>query len=254
MKIFFIVPARDKLRLKEKCEELERLKNPYIVVCGEPIDHPNIIYREPRGKYDAINFGYQFIPNDVEVIGLNDVDTKIHNFKAITDLFEKMNAALVFASVKVRSGPQRFFYRILDPLRKMIFIAASGELMLIRHDIFKKIIPLKRCKSEDSYILFKVLELGGKVEFCEESYVTTERTNNENQEEHYKRRTSGGIYQALSMTRAPVQIKIFYKLLPFFSFILLIFGKKGYYWSRGIIKGYIDYLRGDISGNWKNTY
>jgi hypothetical protein len=32
--------------------------------------------------------------------------------------------------------------------------------------------------------------------------------------------------------------------------LLLISGRKGYFWMKGILLGFLDYLRGDISGVW----
>ena len=121
--------------------------------------------------------------------------------------------------------------------------------MLVLYEELEKIIPIKPCKAEDSYILFKVLE-NKKIIFTDKCYVNTVRTETVEQEEDYKRRTVCGIYQALSYTKPPILIKIFYYLLPFASPLLLLTGKKGYYWMRGIILGVSDYLRGDFSGTW----
>jgi hypothetical protein len=74
------------------------------------------------------------------------------------------------------------------------------------------------------------------------------------QEEVYKRRTVGGIYQALSMSKPPIMVRLFYTLLPFASPLLLILGRKGYYWAKGILSGYVDYARGDRSASWRQTY
>jgi hypothetical protein len=254
MKSFFIVLARDGALVSKKCKELERFGVDYIVVCGEKVSLPKVVYREPIGKYDAINFGFKFVPSDVEVVGLNDVDTEIYNLNAAFDVFERLNASLVFSRVNVKQGPQNLFYRFLDSLRRHIPIAASGELMLIKYCVLKRIFPVMRCKAEDSYILFKVLELEGKVEFCEDCYVNTERTKNNEQDRAYKRRTVCGIYQALSMTRAPTEVRFFYGLLPFISPLLLLLGKRGYNWARGIIEGFMDYLNGDVLGTWQPLY
>jgi cellulose synthase/poly-beta-1,6-N-acetylglucosamine synthase-like glycosyltransferase len=126
--------------------------------------------------------------------------------------------------------------------------------MVLRYDALRRILPLKKCKSEDSYISFKVLEQGGRIAFCEDCCVETVRTASSEQEEGYKRRTTGGIYQALSMTKPPAIVRLFYTLLPFISPLLLLAGKKGYYWSKGILLGYTDYIRGDRSGAWKPSY
>jgi hypothetical protein len=254
LRVFFLVLARDSAGVEKKAKELERLGFPYIIVCGEKMNHPNVVLREPRGKYDAVNFASRFIPEDTEIVALNDVDTEIHNLEAALNLFGQQSTSLIFVRVNVRSGPQLLFYSILDALRRKIPIAASGELMLIRHEVLKDILPLKGCKSEDSYMMLKVLEHGHKVVFCTECYVTTRRTANARQEEDYKRRTVGGIYQALSMTRPPTMVKLFYMLLPFTSPLLLASGKKGYYWTKGILLGYVDYLRGDRTASWQRTY
>lgn len=254
MKLFILVLARDERHVDEKIEELELLGMPYLIVCGANLDHPNIVYREPRGKYDAINFGFRFIPEDTDVVVLNDVDTKIRNFEAALRWFRSEDVALVFVKVHVKEGPQKLFYGILDRIRRRLLIAASGELMLITYDVLKRIIPIKPCKAEDSYILFKVLEFKRKNVFCEECYVETERTKTAEKEEIYKRKTVTGIYQALSYTRPSLLIRIFYLLLPFMSPLLLVLGRRGYFWMRGILLGLIDYLRGDRTGVWQPTY
>jgi cellulose synthase/poly-beta-1,6-N-acetylglucosamine synthase-like glycosyltransferase len=254
MRVFFIVLARDASGIDKKARELTGLGYPYLIVCGEKVNHSNVVYREPKGKYDAVNFGLKFVPSDTEVVAFNDVDAEIHNFEKALGLLQDASVSLVFAKVHVGYGPQLKFYSFLDPIRKRIPIAASGELMLIKYEVLRNILPLKGCKAEDSYILFKVLEKGGKIVFCEECYVTTRRTTHAEQEEAYKRRTAGGIYQALSMTKPPVIVKLFYMLLPFISPLLLISGKKGYYWTKGILLGYVDYARGDRTASWKRTY
>jgi len=254
MRVFFLVLARDRSGVEKKARELDGLGFPYLIVCGDRVNHPHVVYREPLGKYDAINFGSNHLPEDVEIIGLNDVDTEIHGLEAALRLFNEENVSLVFVRVDVKSGPQVLFYSFLDALRARIPIAASGELMLMRRDVFRDILPLEACKSEDSYILFKILERGHKAAFCRECYVTTKRTRNARQEEDYKRRTVGGIYQALAKTRPPAIVKLFYGVLPFLSPVLLVSGRKGYYWAKGIILGFADYLRGDRAASWKPTY
>lgn len=254
MRIFFIVLARDGSEVEKKAKELERLGFPYVIACGEKMNQSSVVYREPKGKYDAINFASELLPTDAEIVALNDVDTEIHNLEAAIRLLNQENISLVFVRVDVKSGPQLSFYSLLDALRRKIPIAASGELMLIKHKVFKDILPLKGCKSEDSYILFKVLERGHKVAFCKECFVTTKRTTLAEQEEDYKRRTVGGIYQALSMAKPPFMVRLFYTLLPLVSPLLLILGKKGYYWTKGILLGYVDYARGDRAAAWRRTY
>jgi cellulose synthase/poly-beta-1,6-N-acetylglucosamine synthase-like glycosyltransferase len=254
MKLFFMVLARDKEHVMEKIQELRKLGVPYTIICGERLNCPNVIYRAPKGKYDAINFGERFIPEDIDIVVLNDVDTRIHNFCILSQYFKSEKVALTFATEWVRTGPQKTFYRILNPLRKKIPVAASGELMMIRRDVLKRLLPLKPCKAEDTYILFKVLENGYKAIFSEECYAETERTKTPEKEEIYKRKTVTGIYQALSYSKPPFMIRVFYILLPLTSPLLLIFGKKGHYWMRGILLGFIDYMRGDHSGFWQPTY
>jgi len=254
MKLFFLVLARDENCVDEKIEELKCLGVPYLIVCGKNLNHPNVVYREPRGKYDAINFGLNFIPKDVDIVALNDVDTKIHNIESALRCFTSEKVALVFARVSVKEGPQKSFYVLLDFIRRKVPIAASGELMLIRRNLLMNIFPLKPCKAEDSYILFKALELKYKTVFCEECYVETERTKTAEKEGIYKRKTVGGIYQALSYTHPPHFIKLFYVLLPIASPLLLVLGKKGYFWMKGILHGLIDYLRGDRTGIWQPSY
>lgn len=254
MRVFFIILARDSRFVAKKIKELESLGHPYIVVCGQRVDHPRVIYRSPRGKYDAINYGLKFVPPATDIIVFNDVDTEMHNFEAALHIVQDERISLVFARVRVSEGPQTTFYTLLNPLRRRIPIAASGELMLLKKDALMSIIPLKACKAEDSYILFKILEKGKRAVFCEECYVTTQRTSEDKEEEAYKRRTVGGIYQALSMTKPPITVKLFYTLLPIFSPTLLILGKKGLYWMKGILYGFVDYTRGDKSASWKPTY
>jgi hypothetical protein len=254
MNLFFLALARDERHVDEKIEELKGLGVPYLIVCGKRLNHPNVVYREPRGKFDAINFGARFVPENADVVVLNDVDTKIHNFQVALQHFKREEIALVFARVCVKEGPQRLFYVILDFLRRRIPIAASGELMVIRRNVLREILPIRPCKAEDSYILFKVLELKHEAVFCEECYVETERTKTAEKEEVYKRKTVAGLYQALAYTQPPYVIKLFYFLLPFACPLLLVLGKKGYFWMKGILLGLIDYLRGDRTGVWQPTY
>jgi len=253
-KPFFLVLARDERHVNEKIKELKSLGVPYLIVCGKKINHPNVVYREPRGKYDAINFGVEFVPGDVDVVVLNDVDTKIHNFQAALQHFKRKEVALVFVRVSVKEGPQRLFYVFLDFLRRRTPIAASGELMLIKRNVLREILPIRPCKAEDSYILFKVLELKHEAVFCEECYVETERTKTAEKEEVYKRKTVTGIYQALAYSEPPYLVKIFYVLLPMACPWFLVLGRKGYFWMKGILLGLMDYLRGDRTGVWQPTY
>lgn len=254
MKIFALVLARDKNQVEKKMHELASLGIPFKVVCGEKISDERVIYRPPRGKYDAINYGAGFIPPDSEIIMMNDVDTEINNLESALNDFRDPNVGLVFARVGVQSGPQTTFYKLLDVIRSKVQITSSGELILVRKELLDKILPMKACKAEDSYIMFKVLESKRRVVFNQDTYVKTDRTNVPEEEEKYKRRTVGGLYQALSMSKPPISIRVFYTLLPLASPILLVLGEKGYYWMKGILLGYVDYLRGDTSGQWKRTY
>lgn len=254
MKAFFVILARDRKYVPEKIEELHALGFPYIVVCGEKLNYPHVVYRTPKGKYDAINFGAKIVPQDVEVVVFNDVDTQIHNIEAALCHFRHHRTALVFAKVQVRKGPQTVFYKFLDRLRRWILVTANGPLLLIRRNVLSKLLPLKPCKAEDTYLLLKVLEKGYEAVFCEECYVEMDTTKNAEQEEAYKRRTVAGVYQALSFTSPPLSIRLFYTLLPVFSPLLLISGKKGYYWAKGILLGFMDYARGDRTGSWQPSY
>ncbi|MEM3550313.1 MAG: hypothetical protein QXN87_05350 [Candidatus Bathyarchaeia archaeon] len=253
MKVFFLVLARNGRHVEDKIRELEALGYPYLVICGEILNHSNVVYREPKGKYDAVNFGFHFIPKDVDVVALNDVDTKLSNLDAALKLFRLKGVDLVFAKVFVKEGPQKFFYSLLDPIRRRLLIAASGELMLLRLEVLKSILPLKPCKAEDSYILFKVLKLRRRAVFCEECFTVTERTKSSAGEVSYKRKTVCGLYQALTYAKPPNLIRIFYFLMPFASLSLLILGKMGYLWARGILLGLVDFLRGDRSGIWASA-
>jgi len=254
MKLFFLVLARDERHVNEKVKELKGLGMPYLVVSGKRLNHPNIVYRKPKGKYDAINFGARLVPRDVGIVALNDVDTKIRNIGAALKYFDSNDVALVFARVSVKEGPQRSFYVFLDFIRRRLPITASGELILIRRNVLERILPIPACKAEDSYILFKVMEFKQEVVFCQECYVETERTKSIEKEEIYKRKTVCGIYQALGYSHPSNFIRLFYLLLPLASPILLVLGKKGYYWMKGILLGLIDYLRGDRSGVWQTRY
>lgn len=113
---------------------------------------------------------------------------------------------------------------------------------------------LKPCKTEDAYAMFNALELEYEAVFCSECYAETERTKSAVKEEIYKRKTVTGMYQDLAYTRPPCLIKLFYVLLPIACPLLLVLGKKGYFWMKGILLGLLDYLRGDRAGVWQPTY
>jgi GT2 family glycosyltransferase len=242
-KLFFIVLARNQKNIEEKIMELEEMRVSYIIVCGEMVNHPNVLYREARGKWDAINFGSRFVPKDADVVVLNDVDTKIHNFEHVLSHL-KGEADIIYCKVNVPKGPQIKFYKIADPIRKRFHIFASGELMLVKRDVFEKVLPIPPCIAEDSYMLFKALELGYHAYFCTEAYVTTERTLDAEEEEAYKARTTLGIYQALKHTKPPPWIRTFYKLLPIAAPLLALAGDDGRAWMRGIGKALSAILTG----------
>ena len=110
--VFVIVPARDAENVEEKIEELENFGVSYVVVCGEKIDRPNVVYRSKSGKWDAINYGSSFIPKDTRVVALNDVDTKISNFEQAFEYIDEQ-VGLVYCKVQVTKGPQVKFTRFL---------------------------------------------------------------------------------------------------------------------------------------------
>ena len=252
--LFFLVLARDEKHVDNKIRELDDLGIPYKIVCGKQFNDPNVVYRHPKGKYDAINFGFSLIPKCVDMVIMNDVDTSIHNLHIALNYLNDEKVALVFGTEMVKEGPQNLWHRILNPIRRIIPVAASGELMLVRRDVLEMILPIEPCKAEDTYILFKVLKYGYKTIFCEDCYAETKRTKTAEKEELYKRKTVTGIYQALFYTKPPYLIRLFYFFLPIFSPLLLVFGKKGYFWTRGILLGLKDFLRGDRTGVWETTY
>jgi cellulose synthase/poly-beta-1,6-N-acetylglucosamine synthase-like glycosyltransferase len=254
MKLFFLVLARDRAHVFDKIKELESLGVDYRIICGERLIHPKVVYQYPKGKYAAINFGASLLTSEMDVVIMNDVDTQIHNFDLALQYFADPSVGLVFGTEFVKEGPQNLFFRILNPLRRRLPIAGSGELMLIRRRALQHLLPLKPCKAEDTYILFKLLELNYRVVFCEQCYAETKRTKTPDKEEIYKRRTVAGIYQALSYSNPPLSIRLFYILLPLMVPILLVLGRKGYYWARGILLGFLDFTRGDRIGKWKSNY
>lgn len=245
MNLFFLVPARDGKHVHHKIEELKDMNVPFTIICGENVSSPAIIHRKPRGKYDAINYGSELVNDNTEIVCLNDVDTTIYNFERALSLFNNQNVDLVFCKVIVTNGPQPHFYRLLDAIRRRIPIAASGELMLIRREVFQAILPLPPCKAEDTYILFKTLELGRKPVFCEECWVKTERTRMLGEEIGYKKRTVSGIYQALSYAKSPWIVRLFYVILPFLAPLLALYGEKGFCWIKGIFSGMAAFLSKD---------
>jgi len=245
--LFFLVLARDLNHVFTKIQELDKMGFPYIIVCGQRHDHPNIVFREPLGKYDAINYGFNLIPNNIEFVVLNDVDTQILNFAEALKILDN-HVGLVYAKVIISEGPQKMFSKLYESIRTKFMIGPSGELMLIRRQILESILPLKPCKAEDAYIMFKVIETGYKVVYSDKCLALTERTKTNYDEINYKRRTTCGIYQALSMTNPPIITLIFYALLPFSCLMLLVLGKVGFSFVKGIWLGLIDYMRGDLGG------
>jgi hypothetical protein len=111
-----VVLARDSRHVERKASELEGMGLPFVVICGEKVDHPKVVHREPRGKWDAINFGSMFVPDDADAVALNDVDTEVHGLEHALSRLEE--ADLVYCRVGVTEGPQVKFYRIADPIRR----------------------------------------------------------------------------------------------------------------------------------------
>jgi cellulose synthase/poly-beta-1,6-N-acetylglucosamine synthase-like glycosyltransferase len=246
--VLFIVSARSAENVPEKITELRALGYPFIVVCAEKVDLPGTVYRARRGKYDAINYAAKYLRDETKIVCLNDVDTKIVNFPKALEMIRARNVALVYCRLKVRRGPQVYFYSMMDRIRDKFQIVSSGELMLLRRSAFDQILPIPPCKTEDNYISFKILELGYDVTFCEDAWVETERTVRLEDEKRYKTRTVTGIYQALSQTKTKPLIRVFYLLLPFVSPLLLLQGQRGVTWMKGIINGLTAFLRGDRTG------
>jgi hypothetical protein len=246
--VCFIVLARTQEGIAEKTSELRKLGIPFIIVCAEKINSQDVIYRQKKGKFDAINYTARFIDEKIKIVCLNDVDTKIHNFEKALEMMIDKRASLVFCKVKVDSGPQVQFYALMDKIRRNILITSSGELMLIQKKVFDQILPIPPCKTEDNYISFKVKELGYSVSFCEECWVETKRTQTLEEESQYKTRTVTGIYQALSLTKGSPLTRAFYLIFPLITPLLLLQGKRGAAWTKGIIQGYTNFLRGDKEG------
>jgi cellulose synthase/poly-beta-1,6-N-acetylglucosamine synthase-like glycosyltransferase len=245
--VFFVVLARTKDGVEEKIAELENLGVPYIIVCGEKTNCPNVVYRPKKGKFDAINFGAKYLRPETKIVCLNDVDTRIYNFeKSLSKISKEL--VLVFCKVRLDSGPQVHFYSLLDRIRRSLPINSSGELMLVERSVFERILPIPPCKTEDNYISFRVLELGYKLFFCEECWVETKRTQTLEEEERYKTRTVTGLYQALSLTEPPASVRVFYLVLPFLTPLLLLQGRRGLAWAKGILHGLANFLQGDRGG------
>jgi hypothetical protein len=199
-----------------------------------------VLYREPIGKWDAINFGSKFIPPEAELIIVNDVDTQIHGLAFAMSHCKEFD--LIFCRVEVQEGPQNKFYRILDQVRAKLPIAASGELMLINRQLFERILPIPPCTAEDTVLLFRALNLRRSVRFCKEAFVVTQRTASPAEEQLYKTRTTLGIYQALRFEQAPSTIRAFYMMLPLFAPLLFLSGADGRAWTMGIERATVKHL------------
>lgn len=252
--IYFVVLARDRKNVKNKIDELNALNVEYVIICGERIDHPKIVYRKPIGKYDAINYSLVIIPKDIDIVVFNDVDTKIISYEPLLKNLEDRTVGIAYAPELILNGPQAMFFKILNPLRSRIPLAASGELIAIRRKLLEKTLPLKPCKAEDTYLMFRILELGYKVLQCDDCPILTERTKESKKEQQYKRKTITGIYQALSLTNPPKLTRLAYVLLPIVAPLFLALGPSGYYTAKGIMLGIFDYLRGDKTGTWSQEY
>lgn len=238
---FFLVCARDRGNLRDKLDEFATLGiSNFLVICGEKMKHPRVRYRKTIGKWDAINFGSKFIPSGAKLIVLNDVDTEIHSLDKA--LLRSREAEFIYCGVNVAEGPQRQWYRILNAVRHNLHVAASGELMLINRRAFERLLPIPPCTAEDTYLMFRALQLGHRVEFYPKTYVTTFRTRSAMEEQLYKTRTTLGIYQALQLARPPPTIRAFYALLPFIAPLLAVRGGSGRSWAIGIEQAAINNL------------
>jgi len=240
--IFAIIFSRNGNYIKRKIKEFNRYGIPFIIICGKEINHKKVVYRPLRGKYDAINFAYQFIPKQSDIIILNDEDTFKLPIIELLSLMEREKVDFIFPRILILNSLQTTFTILLDKIRKFIPITANGELIILKKEILDKVYPLKPCKAEDSYMMFKALEYGYKIRFAHEYAVITYRNSKSLVEEiNYKKRTVTGIYQALSYSNPPLLIKLFYIFLPFISILLLFLGKKFHAWGKGIILGFINY-------------
>ncbi len=242
---FIIVPARNQDYVGRKLQELNRIGLPFIIICGENLRRPRVLYRKASGKWDAINYGAKFIPTHTDLVILNDVDTKIYHLDRALDLMSSSEIDVAFCKVRVTSGPQQKFYKVLDPIRKRLPIAASGELMLIKRRLFDQLVPLPPSTAEDTYMMFRALELGRKVKLCDEAFVTTSRDSggsNFTQEQMYKMRTTLGIFQALRLSRPPAAIRAFYLMLPLVAVLLALGGPDGRAWTMGIERATVSHF------------
>jgi hypothetical protein len=243
MKPFILVMARNRLLVDAKLEELKEYGFPYLVICGEGPDAPGIMYREVKGKWDAINFGYRFVPAGTDIVVLNDVDTKIHGLEEALSLVSD-GYDFIDCMVRPSSGSQPKFYALADPLREKFHFFASGVLMLVRKNTLDELMPIPPCLAEDSYLLFKAMQFGHKVVLCKSAYVTTTRTSTSTEEAAYKERTTLGILQALDYSVPPPWIRLFYYSTPLLAAILALAGEDGRAWAKGMISGFTLHLRG----------
>lgn len=253
---FVIVLARDLNGVHQKHMELEKLGLRHVIISGEPSLEDHVVYRTPRGKFDAINFGLKHIPEDAEIVVLNDVDTRIVNYDHAFRHFTDPRVGLIFTSVELPEGAHSTFNRLIDSIRHHFIIAANGELMFIRRDVLKRVTPIPPCKAEDTLILFRTLKIGYRAIFETDCHVLTSRTSSASlrNEQIFKRKVVCGIYQALYLGDASLSIKLFYSILPFASPFLLAAGRKGWFWMVGILWGLVDFLKGDKTGYWLPTY
>ncbi len=221
---------------------MESIGIPFIVICGERFDDSHVIQRSPIGKWDAINFGYRFIPEDTDIVIINDVDTSIHRLDSAQAMATTYD--LVYCAVKPEEGPQKSFYAFADPLRERLNLFASGELMLIRKKALDRLMPIPPCMAEDSYLLFRALEFNQRVRFCTDAYVTTSRTANAAEEIAYKERTTLGILQALDYAKPSIGIRLFYQALPLLVIPLMLMGENGRAWGSGISRAVRLHMQG----------
>lgn len=250
--IFFIVLARTQEGVARKAAELEKLGMPFVVICGEKTNLPGVIFRQKKGKFDAINYAANFVNQKTKIVCLNDVDNKICNFEKALEKMINSGAGIVSCKIKVDSGPQVQFYPLMDKIRRYLPITSSGDLMLIRKEVFEQLLPVPPCKTEDNFLSFKAVKLGYKVLFVEDCWVETNKTSNLEEELHYKTRTLTGLYQAVSLSDATPMIRAFYFFLPFAAPLLLLQGKRGVAWTKGIIQGLANFLIGDREGAFEN--
>lgn len=245
-----IVPARDSRFVRQKVTELSQYGLDYIVICGDYLEMPNVFFREARGKWDAINFSWGLIDHSKEIIVFNDVDTSIRGLNHALQRLQHEEVSMVFGTETVTKGPQRSWFALMNRLRSIIPVASSGELMVIRKSALESVLPIPPCLAEDTYVLFKLLEKGKRIAFEPRCSCSTVRTVTHEEEAQYKRRTVLGIYQALTYSKPPPLVRFLYALLPFISILLLVNGRDGFSWVKGIIHGFAAILINDESSKW----